>query len=125
MKVTQMPPVHAANLVANSGNTAYGVYVIEPSETHLNEIFSKYKCLIQENAFENDVCKIWAIFTRGRFWLLSIDVAYVYVCVFPSMCQPHVCPRDNWWPVQAKITQFGPKVWNTLFKVDIVLGVDP
>ena len=28
MKVTQMPPVHAANLVANSGNTAYGVDVI-------------------------------------------------------------------------------------------------
>ena len=28
MKVTQMPPVHAANLVANSGNTAYGVEVI-------------------------------------------------------------------------------------------------
>ena len=27
-KVTQMPPVHAANLVANSGNTAYGVDVI-------------------------------------------------------------------------------------------------
>ena len=25
MKVTQMPPVHAMNLVANSGNTAYGV----------------------------------------------------------------------------------------------------
>ena len=25
MKVTQMPPVHAANQVANSGNTAYGV----------------------------------------------------------------------------------------------------
>ena len=25
MKVTQMPPVHAANLVASSGNTAYGV----------------------------------------------------------------------------------------------------
>ena len=28
MKVTQMPPVHAANLVANSGDTAYGVDVI-------------------------------------------------------------------------------------------------
>ena len=28
MKVTQMPPVRAANLVANSGNTAYGVDVI-------------------------------------------------------------------------------------------------
>ena len=29
MKVTQMPPVRAANLVANSGNTAYGVDVIQ------------------------------------------------------------------------------------------------
>ena len=29
MKVTQMPPVHAANLVAISGNTAYGVDVID------------------------------------------------------------------------------------------------
>ena len=28
MKVTQMPPVHAANLLANNGNTAYGVDVI-------------------------------------------------------------------------------------------------
>ena len=28
MKVTQMPPVHAANLVANIGNTAYRVDVI-------------------------------------------------------------------------------------------------
>ena len=26
MKGTQMPPVHAANLVANSGNTAYRVW---------------------------------------------------------------------------------------------------
>ena len=31
MKVTQMPPIHAANLVANSGNTAYGVDVIGSS----------------------------------------------------------------------------------------------
>ena len=28
MKVTQMLPVHAANRVANSGNTAYGVDVL-------------------------------------------------------------------------------------------------
>ena len=28
MKVTQMPPEHAANLVANSGNAAFGVDVI-------------------------------------------------------------------------------------------------
>ena len=29
MKATQMPPVHAANMAANSGNTAYGVDVIK------------------------------------------------------------------------------------------------
>ena len=29
MKVTQMPPVHAANLVAKSGNTAYVIDVID------------------------------------------------------------------------------------------------
>ena len=28
MKETQMPPAHAANLVANSGNALYGVLVI-------------------------------------------------------------------------------------------------
>ena len=28
MKVTKLPPVHAANLVANSGNTAYGADLI-------------------------------------------------------------------------------------------------
>ena len=31
MKVTQMPPIHAANLVANSGNTAYGNDAIHPT----------------------------------------------------------------------------------------------
>ena len=34
MKVTQMPPVHAANLMANSGNTAYGIDVIWMSSTY-------------------------------------------------------------------------------------------
>ena len=29
MKVTQITPVHAANLVANSGNTPYGVDVLD------------------------------------------------------------------------------------------------
>ena len=33
MKVTQMPPVHAANMVANSGNTAYRVDVINVANT--------------------------------------------------------------------------------------------
>ena len=34
MKVTQMHPVYAANLVANSGNTAYGVEVITHQYTY-------------------------------------------------------------------------------------------
>ena len=29
MKVTQMPPVHEANLVASTGSTAFGVDVIQ------------------------------------------------------------------------------------------------
>ena len=29
MKVTQMPPVHAANLMTNNGNTADGVDIIQ------------------------------------------------------------------------------------------------
>ena len=29
MKVTRMPPAYSANLVANSGNTIYGVSVID------------------------------------------------------------------------------------------------
>ena len=36
MKVTQMPPVHAATMVANSGNTAYRFGVI-------TLIFAKFK----------------------------------------------------------------------------------
>ena len=36
MKVTQMPPVHAANLVANSGHTAYRVEGIASYHTTIN-----------------------------------------------------------------------------------------
>ena len=43
MKVTQMPPVHAANLVANRGNTAYGVDVIEYSKFR---DFSEFECML-------------------------------------------------------------------------------
>ena len=41
MNVTQMSPVHAANLVANSGNTAYGVDVIGPLWTNFSGILSE------------------------------------------------------------------------------------
>ena len=34
------------------------------------------------------------------------------------------CPRDNSSPVQARATQFGSEVLNTLVKIPVVLGVD-
>ena len=43
MIVIQMPPVHAANLVANSGNTAYGVDVIGPTAKKFDEVLINIK----------------------------------------------------------------------------------
>ena len=34
--------------------------------------------------------------------------ASVSVCVCPSVRQSRACPRDNSWPVSARITKFGP-----------------
>ena len=54
MKVTQMSPVHAANLVANSGNTAYGVDVIpfaklQPIKPRNNDKLMQKNTNIQHN----------------------------------------------------------------------------
>ena len=43
MKVTQKPPIHAANLVANNGKTAYGVDVI------ITLIFGTFPSDVQRN----------------------------------------------------------------------------
>ena len=53
-------------------------------------------------------------------------VACVCVCVSVclSVCQLLACPRDDWGPVQARITKFGPKMPNTLVKVPIVMWTD-
>ena len=59
-------------------------------------------------------------YTRCRFWSSGIVVACVYVR--PPECQPFACPHDNLWPIQARITKFGPEVQNTLVKICIVLG---
>ena len=52
--------------------------------------------------------------------------ASVCVCVSVclSVCQLLACPRDDWGPVQARITKFGPKMPNTLVKVPIVMWTD-
>ena len=47
----------------------------------------------------------------------------VCVClgVCPSVCQSRACPRDNSWPVQARVTKFGPNVQNILVKGQLTL----
>ena len=66
-------------------------------------------------------------FTRGQFWSSGIVVACVCVCVCPCVCQSvcHslACPRDNWGPVQARITKFGPKMQKTLVVVPVFFTV--
>ena len=47
--------------------------------------------------------------------------APVPVSLYP--CQPRASPRDNLSPVQARITEFGPEVQNTLVKIPIVFRV--
>ena len=59
----------------------------------------------------------FVIFTRGQFWPLGIVVACVCVC---AVCQSLLCPGDNSVPVQARLTQFAPKVLKTL--VDTPIG---
>ena len=92
MKVTQMPPVHAANLVVNSGNTAYGVDVIEPLETTFIEILIKV-----------------------------LDVFFfniMYLKMFFAKCQP-LCSKPN--PLIHKIwKQFCKCIFKLILQIDIL-----
>ena len=42
MKVSQMPPVHEANLVANSGSTAFGVILITCMKVQWNKTYGHH-----------------------------------------------------------------------------------
>ena len=53
-------------------------------------------------------------------WPLGIIVA----CVCVVLCMSSRSPRDNLWPIQARISKFGPEVQSALDKIHIVLGVD-
>ena len=60
---------------------------------------------------------------RSVLAFAGIVVAYVCLSIRPSMRQPWAGPRDNVWPIQARITKFEPEVQNTLVKIPIVLWV--
>ena len=54
MKETRMPPAPTANLVANSGNALYEVWVIEPLGANFSEVlikkidlFHNRKCILK------------------------------------------------------------------------------
>ena len=76
------------------------------------------ECLIQCEKMFQMFC---FFLTRGQFWSSGIFIACVCVCVRLFVCQSWACPLDNSWPVQTRITKFGPKVHNTLVKVPMVL----
>ena len=104
------------------------------------------KLFIHENAFENVVCELAAILSRGRW--VNIGLANVFyrkrphgvspalkVSFLPeasfglrilrvSVRQSLACPHDNSGPAQARITKFGPNMQNTLIKGSIVLWSD-
>ena len=69
--------------------------------------------------------------TQGQFWPAGIVVACVCLSMCPYVRQPWACPawigqcpQDNFfWSIQARITEFGPEVQNTLVNIHIVLGV--
>ena len=66
------------------------------------------------------------LFTRGQSWHLGIVVACVSVspCICVSVLQPWFCLCYNLWPIQARITKFGPEMQNTLVKITIVFRGD-
>ena len=64
----------------------------------------------------------WPCHTGGRiewFFPMSYVCVCVRVCVYVCVYQSLACPRDNSWPVQARITKFGPEKQNTLAKIPI------
>ena len=60
MKETQMPPGHAANLVANSGNTTYGVKNIPSQQETFPQRSLEVVFRLTQNKFPNNIF--------GTFW---------------------------------------------------------
>ena len=68
--------------------------------------------------------KKYSFFTRGQFRPSGIVIACICGSVCVCVYQSRACPHDNWSPIQARITKFGPEMQNTLVWVPIVLGDD-
>ena len=73
MKVTQMPTAHAANLVANSGNTAYGADVIHQFDYELRYIQME-RSTVTMIILGGEACSVKATVLRKNSVYFSISV---------------------------------------------------
>ena len=73
---------------------------IGPSETNLSEILMGVQLFIRENAFENIICEMVAILSRGEIlaacptWLVYKDVAFLTYDQDIIPKTPHNWPND-------------------------------
>ena len=93
MKETRMPPAKAANLVANSGNTIYGVGVIDIGKLVLQIMFAGW--LVKDVfAFKQS----WTCLTVNRldiFNMLSKDNFLCHDC-FRRQCYLVILSATSW-----------------------------
>ena len=52
-----------------------GYWQLDPQEQTSVKLLSKYKTFNQENAFENIVCEMAVIFSRGR-WANHVEIKF-------------------------------------------------
>ena len=76
----------------------------------------------------NSTLCIWTfqeiILPKASFGFRALSLP-AYVCLSVHLCVNHLFVRDNWGPVQAWITKFGPKVWKTFPMIsDVLWGID-
>ena len=85
MKVTQMPPVHAANLAANSGNTAYGVDVIKAACAIRSQ--SQPRCWQKTNLTHWPLGDAAPMCSRGSQWYYVSYAGLVPVIEILYLCE--------------------------------------
>ena len=115
IKVTQMPPVHAVNLVANSYNTAYGVEVIGGGVCH--RLKGMMECLFREYEAWWDVCS--ESVRHGGMYVQRGIVGCMFREALWDVCSESMgCmfrEYEAWWDVQSMRHggMYVQRVWGT------------
>ena len=85
-----MPPVHAANLVVNSGDTAYGADVIDQSHR-----YGRPQAACREPAGSYNKTTRTAICFEHKTQYLLIHAPYTRIVVFWHISNPHDFAESN------------------------------